>query len=60
MSVKNIYPLGEYDGHYGYTYEYGDISNNKVLRAKQVDLDPLASAFSIKAIIYGHGHEGPK
>jgi len=60
MSVKNIYSLGEYDGHYGYTYQYGDLSNNKVLKSKQVDLDPLASAFSIKAMISGHGHEGPK
>jgi len=60
MSVKNIYPLGEYDGHYGYTYKYGDISNNNVLKTKQIDLDPLASGFSIKAIISGHGHEGPK
>ena len=60
ISVKNIYSLGAYDGHYGYTYQYGDISNNDVLIKKQVDLDPLASGFSIKAIISGHGHEGPK
>ena len=35
-------------------------SNNDVLINKQIDLDPLASGFSIKAIISGHGHEGPK
>ena len=30
MTVKNIYSLGEYDGHYGYTYKYGEISKNEV------------------------------
>ena len=59
MSVKNLYPLGAYDGHYGYTYKYGEISENKVLKPRRVDLDPLASEFSIKSIISGHGHEGP-
>ena len=59
MTVKNIYPLGEYDGHYGYTYKYGEISKNEVLKPLQIDLSPLASGFSIKSIISGHGHEGP-
>ena len=58
MSVKNLYPLGDYDRHYGYTYKYGDISNNKVLIPRRVHLDALASEFSIKSIISGHGHEG--
>ena len=59
ISVKNLYPLGAYDEHYGYTYKYGEISENKVLKPRRVDLDPLASEFSIKSIISGHGHEGP-
>ena len=60
ISVENIYPLGEYDDHYGFTYKYGDISNNIILRSTEIDLDPLASEFSLKAIISGHGHEGPE
>ena len=59
ISIQNIYPLGEYDGHYGYTYEYGDIVENKVLKPRKIDLSPAASHFSIKSIISGHGHEGP-
>lgn len=58
ISVRNLYPLGDYDGHYGYTYKYGDISKNTVLKPKKIELDPLASEFSIKSIISGHGHEG--
>ena len=60
ISVENLYPLGEYDGHYGFTYTYGDLSDDNVLKTKEIDLNPLASGFSIKAIISGHGHEGPK
>ena len=30
------------------------------LRSTEIDLDPLASEFSLKAIISGHGHEGPE
>ena len=60
ISISNLYPLGDYDGHYGYTYKYKDISNNAVLKPRKIDLDPLASEFSIKSIISGHGHEGPK
>ena len=59
ISIQNIYSLGEYDGHYGYTYRYGDIVENKVLKPRKIDLSPAASHFSIKSIISGHGHEGP-
>ena len=56
---ENIYPLGEYDDHYGFTYNMG-IFPIILLRPTEIDLDPLASEFSLKAIISGHGHEGPE
>ena len=59
ISVENIFPFGYYDSHYGYTYTYGALSNNTVLTEKQIVIDPNASGYKLKAIISGHGHEGP-
>ena len=59
ISVENIFSLGNHDSHYGYTYTYGELSNNTALTKRQIILDPSASGYKLKAIISGHGHEGP-
>ena len=38
---------------------FHNASKNEVLKPLHIDLSPLASGFSIKSIISGHGHEGP-
>lgn len=51
ISVKNIYPYGEYK------YEY--LSSDSLLKETNIVLTDEAKAFSIKATISGHGHAGP-
>ena len=60
LSVKNIFPIGQDDGHYGEVFPYEYLSNDSLLREIEVDLDPYGSGYSIKTIISGHGHEGAK
>ena len=52
LSVVNLYPYGE--------YKYESLSDDIVLKAKNILLKPEASAFKIKSVISGHGHAGPK
>ncbi len=51
ISVENIYPYGHYK------YEY--LASDSLLKEKQIVLSQEAEAFSLKATISGHGHEGP-
>ena len=52
LSVINIYPYGE--------YKYEFISDDKILKQKNILLNPNAEAYKIKSIISGHGHAGPR
>ncbi len=59
LTVENIYSPGELDEHYSYMYRYSAIASDSVLQAKTLILRPDAEGYRIKAIISGHGHEGP-
>ena len=52
LKVENIYPYGN--------YKYADLSDDLVLKKKTIQLDPSSSGYKIKAVISGHGHEGPR
>ena len=51
LKVENIYPYGE--------YKYYEISDDIKLKQKTINLLKNAQGFKIKAVISGHGHEGP-
>ena len=52
LKVENLYPYGN--------YKYMDLSDDLVLKKKSIKLDPNASGYKLKAVISGHGHEGPR
>ena len=52
LSVENIYPYGE--------YKYELLSDDKILKPKNIFLNLNAKGYKIKSTISGHGHSGPK
>ena len=52
LKIENLYPYGK--------YKYDELSDDLVLKEKTVDLIKEANGFKIKAVISGHGHEGPR
>ena len=52
LQVDNIYPYGK--------YKYSDLSEDLVLKKKPIQLLSEASGYKLKAVISGHGHEGPR
>ncbi len=52
LSVENIYPYAD--------YRYEHLATDSLLKEKEVVLSREAQAFSLKAIISGHGHAGPR
>ena len=52
LQVENLYPYGK--------YKYADLSEDLVLKKKSIQLHPEASGYKLKAVISGHGHEGPR
>ncbi len=52
LSVANIYPYGD--------YKYELLATDSLLKEKEIVLSAEAKAYSLKAIISGHGHAGPR
>ena len=52
LKVENIYPYGE--------YKYFELSDDEILKKRTINLLKEASGYKIKAVISGHGHEGPR
>ena len=52
LKIQNLYPYGK--------YKYDELSDDLVLKETTVDLIKEANGFKIKAVISGHGHEGPR
>jgi hypothetical protein len=59
LTVENVYSPGKLDEHYSYMYRYSALAGDSVLQAKELILRPDAAGYRLKAIISGHGHEGP-
>ena len=51
LSVENVYPYGE--------FKYEHLSDDSLLKERQIVLSEKAKGFSLKATISGHGHAGP-
>ncbi len=51
IAVENIYPWGKYN--------YGDLSDDRILKQKNLILRPDAVQFKLKTRVSGHGHNGP-
>ena len=52
LTVKNMYPYGN--------YKYADLAEDIVLKKRSLQLHPEANGYKLKAVISGHGHEGPR
>tara|TARA_B100000959_G_scaffold6735_1_gene6902 strand:- start:274 stop:1962 length:1689 start_codon:yes stop_codon:yes gene_type:complete len=52
ISVENIYSYAD--------YKYEHLADDSLLISTDIILNPIASAYSIKSIVSGHGHAGPR